>query len=168
MSAREPTMNDDRLEAQVGQRLRSAGLTIATAESSTGGLIAKRLTDIPGSSAYLIGGVVAYANRAKRRLLSLDEQMLAEHGAVSETVAREMAIGARTLFGVDLAISVTGIAGPDGATATKPVGLTFVALSTPRGVWVRRFVFEGDRLQNREQSADAAFQMVLDYLDGAL
>ena len=168
MSAREPAMNDDRLEAQVGQRLRSAGLTIATAESSTGGLIAKRLTDIPGSSAYLIGGVVAYANRAKRRLLSLDEQMLAEHGAVSETVAREMAIGARTLFGVDLAISVTGIAGPDGATATKPVGLTFVALSTPRGVWVRRFVFEGDRLQNREQSADAAFQMVLDYLDGAL
>jgi len=168
MSAREPAMDDDRLEAQVGQRLRSAGLTIATAESSTGGLIAKRLTDIPGSSAYLIGGVVAYANRAKRRLLSLDEQMLAEHGAVSETVAREMAIGARTLFGVDLAISVTGIAGPDGATATKPVGLTFVALSTPRGVWVRRFVFEGDRLQNREQSADAAFQMVLDYLDGAL
>jgi len=168
MSAREPAMDDDRLEAQVGQRLRSAGLTIATAESSTGGLIAKRLTDIPGSSAYLIGGVVAYANRAKRRLLSLDEQMLAEHGAVSETVAREMAIGARTLFGVDLAISVTGIAGPDGATATKPVGLTFVALSTPRGVWVRRFVFEGDRLQNREQSADAAFQMVLDYLEGAL
>ncbi len=168
MSARESATDDDRLEARVGQRLRSAGLTIATAESSTGGLIAKRLTDIPGSSAYLIGGVIAYANRAKRRLLSLDEQMLVEQGAVSETVAREMAIGARTLFGVDLAISVTGIAGPDGATATKPVGLTFVALSTPRGVWVRRFVFEGDRLQNREQSADAAFQMVLDYLDGAL
>lgn len=168
MSAREPATDDDRLEARVGQRLRSAGLTIATAESSTGGLIAKRLTDIPGSSAYLIGGVVVYANRAKRRLLSLDEQLLAEQGAVSETVAREMAIGARTLFGVDLAISVTGIAGPEGATATKPVGLTFVALSTPRGVWVRRFVFEGDRLQNREQSADAAFQMVLDYLDGAL
>lgn len=159
---------EDRLEAQVGQRLRSAGLTIATAESSTGGLIATRLTNVPGSSAYMIGGVVAYANRAKRRLLSVDEQTLVEHGAVSDPVARQMAVGARTLFGVDLALAITGIAGPDGATATKPVGLTFVALSTPRGLWVRRFVWSGDRAQNREQSADAAFQMVLDYLAGTL
>lgn len=156
------------LEARVGQRLRSAGLTIATAESSTGGLVATRLTDIPGSSAYMIGGVVAYANRAKRRLLSVDEQTLAEHGAVSEAVAREMAIGVRMLFGVDVGVSVTGIAGPDGATATKPVGLTYVGLSSARGVWVRRFTWQGDRQQNRAQSADAVFQMVLDYLAGTL
>lgn len=156
------------LEARVGQRLRSAGLAIATAESSTGGLVATRLTDIPGSSAYMIGGVVAYANRAKRRLLSVDEQTLAEHGAVSEAVAREMAIGVRMLFGVDVGVSVTGIAGPDGATATKPVGLTYVGLSSARGVWVRRFIWQGDRRQNRAQSADAVFQMVLDYLAGTL
>ncbi len=163
-----PSPVEDALEAQVGQRLRSAGLTIATAESSTGGLIATRLTNVPGSSAYMIGGVVVYANRAKRRLLSVDEQTLAEHGAVSDPVARQMATGARTLFSVDLAIAVTGIAGPGGATATKPVGLTFIALSTPRGLWVRRFVWHGDRAQNRAQTADAAFQMALDYLAGAL
>jgi len=116
----------------------------------------------------MIGGVVAYANRAKRRLLSVDEQTLAENGAVSEPVAREMAVGVRLLFGVDLGVAVTGIAGPDGATATKPVGLTYVALSSARGMWVRRFIWTGDRQQNRAQSADASFQMVLDYLAGAL
>ncbi|NLE50461.1 MAG: CinA family protein [Chloroflexi bacterium] len=162
------TTPESTLEARVGQRLRSAGLTIATAESSTGGLVATRLTDVPGSSAYMIGGVVAYANRAKRRLLSVDEQTLAENGAVSEPVAREMAVGVRLLFGVDLGVAVTGIAGPDGATATKPVGLTYVALSSARGMWVRRFIWTGDRQQNRAQSADASFQMVLDYLAGAL
>jgi len=168
MSIQDASPGDLPLEAQLGLRLRSAGLTIATAESSTGGLLAARLTDVSGSSAYMIGGVVAYANRAKRRLLSVSEQTLAEHGAVSEPVAREMAAGARTLFNVDLALAVTGIAGPDGATATKPVGLTFVALSTPRGLWVRRFVWHGDRAQNRAQSAEAAFQMALDYLAGTL
>ena len=161
-------MSNASLQAQVAAQLRSAGLTIATAESSTGGMIATMLTDMPGSSAFMIGGVVAYANRAKRRLLSVDEQTLAEHGQVSEQVAREMAVGVRLLFGVDLGVAVTGIAGPDGATATKPVGLTYVALSAARGVWVRRFVWSGDRHQNREQSADAGLQIVLDYLAGTL
>ena len=161
-------MSEASLQAQVAQQLRSANLTIATAESSTGGKIAMLLTEFPGSSAFMIGGVVAYANRAKRRLLSVDEQTLAEHGSVSEQVAREMAVGVRLLFGVDLGIAVTGIAGPDGATATKPVGLTYVALSAARGVWVRRFVWQGDRLQNRDQSTEAALQMVLHYLGGAL
>ncbi|MBN1966919.1 MAG: CinA family protein [Anaerolineae bacterium] len=156
------------LDFQVAERLRAERLTIATAESSTGGLIAKRLTDLSGSSAYVIGGVVAYADAVKQRVLGVREQTLIDCGAVSEPVAQQMADGARTLFQTDLALSVTGIAGPTGATATKPVGLTFVGLSTPRGTWVRRFVWTGDREHNRRASADAAFRLLLDYLDGTL
>jgi PncC family amidohydrolase len=156
------------LEAQVGETLRDHGLTVATAESSTGGLITKRLTDISGSSAYLLGGVVAYSDVIKQQLLGVREQTLIEHGAVSEPIARQMADGARMIFATDLALSVTGIAGPTGATVTKPVGLTFVGLSTVDGTWVRRFVWDGSRAQNREASADAAFQFVLDYLKGDL
>jgi nicotinamide-nucleotide amidase len=162
------TSTERPLEVQVGERLTARGLTIALAESSTGGLIAKRLTDISGSSAYVIGGVVAYANAVKQRLLGVSEQILIDHGAVSEPVARQMAEGARHLFGTDLAISVTGIAGPTGATATKPVGLHYVGLSAADGTWVRRYVWDGDRAHNRASTADAAFRLVLDYLDGEL
>jgi PncC family amidohydrolase len=162
------TSTERPLEVQVGERLTARGLTIALAESSTGGLIAKRLTDIPGSSAYVIGGVVAYANAAKQRLLGVNEQTLIDHGAVSEPVARQMAEGARHLFGTDLAISVTGIAGPTGATATKPIGLHYVGLSAADGTWVRRYVWDGDRAHNRASTADAALRLVLDYLDGKL
>jgi nicotinamide-nucleotide amidase len=162
------TATERPLEVQVGERLTARGLTIALAESSTGGLIAKRLTDISGSSAYVIGGVVAYANAVKQRLLGVSEQTLIDHGAVSEPVARQMAEGARHLFGTDLAISVTGIAGPTGATATKPVGLHYVGLSAADGTWVRRYVWNGDRAHNRASTADAAFRLVLDYLDGKL
>jgi PncC family amidohydrolase len=162
------TSTERPLEVQVGERLTARGLTIALAESSTGGLIAKRLTDISGSSAYVIGGVVAYANAVKQRLLGVSEQILIDHGAVSEPVARQMAEGARHLFGTDLAISVTGIAGPTGATATKPIGLHYVGLSAADGTWVRRYVWDGDRAHNRASTADAAFRLVLDYLDGEL
>jgi len=156
------------LEVAAGEALRRRGMTIATAESSTGGLIIARLTDISGSSAYVIGGVVAYADAVKRQVLGVREQTLIDHGAVSDPVAREMADGARRLFGVDVALSVTGIAGPTGATAAKPVGLTYVGLSAPDGVWVRRFVWQGDREHNRRASVDAALRLLLDYLDGAL
>lgn len=156
------------LEVQAGEQLRARGLTIATAESSTGGLIAKRLTDISGSSAYVIGGVVSYADAVKHRLLGVPEQTLIDYGAVSEPVARQMAQGARELFGTDLALSVTGIAGPTGATATKPVGLHYIGLSAAGGTWVRRFVWEGDREHNRASAADAALRLLLDYLDGEL
>jgi PncC family amidohydrolase len=156
------------LEAQVGRRLRALGLTVATAESSTGGLIAKRLTDIPGSSDYVVGGVIAYANSVKRRLLNVEEQTITEYGAVSGPVAQQMADSARTLFRTDAALSVTGIAGPTGATATKPLGLHFIGLSTASGTWVRRYVWDGDRAHNREAAADAALRLLLDYLDGKL
>ncbi len=156
---------DDPLAARVGERLRAAGLTLSTAESSTGGLIAKRLTDCSGSSAFLMGGLVAYADHVKQKLLGVPKAMLIEHGAVSEPVARQMAEGARALFEVDLAVSVTGIAGPTGATARKPVGLHYVAISTPRGTRVRRYEWTGDRTANRQAAADAALQLILDYLD---
>ena len=155
------------LEEQVGAALTSRGLTVATAESCTGGLIASRLTDISGSSAYLLGGVVAYSNAIKMKLLNVDEQTLIDHGAVSEPTARQMAIGARTLIGTDYALSVTGIAGPGGGTAEKPVGLTYIGLAGPDGiVIVERRVWPHDRLGNKQASADAALELLLRQFDG--
>jgi PncC family amidohydrolase len=156
------------LEAQVGELLRVRRLMLATAESSTGGLISSRLTDVPGSSDYMLGGVVAYADEAKLQMLGVRPRTVAQHGAVSDPVTRQMATGARIMFGADVAVSVTGIAGPGGATETKPLGLTFVGLSAPDGVWVRRFVFEGDRAANKRASAEAALRLLLDYLNGEL
>jgi PncC family amidohydrolase len=156
------------LEVHVGQRLRERGWTIATAESSTGGLIAARLTDVSGSSAYMIGGIVAYADSTKQHMLGIPVSIFTDYGAVSEPVARQMAESARQLFQTNCALSVTGIAGPTGATATKPVGLHYVGLSTADGTWVRRYVWDGTRSQNRHAAADAAFILLLDYLDGKL
>ena len=168
MHAPEPAHEYSPLEVIVGERLRQRGLTLATAESSTGGLIAKRLTDISGSSAYVIGGVVAYADAVKQQMLGVQADTLRAFSAVSEAVAREMAEGVRERLGTDLAVSVTGIAGPTGATETKPVGLHYVGLSAAAGCWVRRFVFDHDRAGNRMAAADAAFRLLLDYLDGTL
>ena len=137
------------------------GLTVATAESCTGGLVGHLLTEIPGASACLVGGVVAYADRAKVALLGVDPAVLATTGAVSEPVAIAMAEGVRARLGTDLAVSVTGIAGPDGGTPTKPVGLTFVAVAGPDGAEVRRFVWTGDRGANKAESARAALAMLL-------
>ncbi|GIL13782.1 MAG: hypothetical protein BroJett038_25020 [Chloroflexota bacterium] len=158
-------MVDERLEARVGHALRAKGWTICTAESCTGGLITHRLTNIPGSSDYVLGGVVAYSNRAKQSLLHVRQGTLIAYGAVSEQTASEMALGARELFGADLAISVTGIAGPDGGSAEKPVGLTYIGLAGPDGLHtVQRHVWEGDREGIKAASAEAALQMVLDTL----
>lgn len=152
-----------RLEEQVGARLLALGRTIATAESCTGGLIASLLTDVPGSSAYLLGGVVAYSNAMKLQLLGVQAATLESYGAVSEPTAREMALGARHLLGVDYALSVTGIAGPGGGTAEKPVGLTYIGLAGPGDeVLVRRYVWSGDRIANKQASAEAAFRLVLE------
>ncbi|MCD4684364.1 MAG: CinA family protein [Anaerolineae bacterium] len=160
-------MSDSRTRT-VGERLRAAGLTIATAESCTGGLIAARLTDIAGSSAYVRGGIVAYTNAVKMALLGVPPEIIREHSAVSEPVAHHMAIGARQTLQADIALSATGIAGPGGGTAEKPVGLTFIGLSAPNGTWVRRFVWDGNRARTRHASVEAALQFVLDYLDGTL
>src|SRR5512138_692574 len=139
-------MIDELLEARVGHALRVKGWTICTAESCTGGLIAHRLTNIPGSSDYVLGGIVAYANRIKQSLLHVRQGTLIAYGAVSEQTASEMAIGARELFGADIAVSVTGIAGPGGGSAEKPVGLTYIGLAGPNDLLVvQRHIWEGDR-----------------------
>jgi PncC family amidohydrolase len=149
----------------LAERLQAACLearaTVALAESCTGGLIAAALTAVPGSSGYFLGGVVSYADSAKQELLGVDPAMLAAHGAVSAQVARAMAKGALARFGSSVAASVTGIAGPDGGTPDKPVGLTYVGVADAAGAEVRRIVWDGDRAANRRDSAIAVLEALL-------
>jgi nicotinamide-nucleotide amidase len=149
------------LELRVGQALKARGWTLAVGESCTGGLLSHRLTQVPGSSEYFLGGVVAYSNSAKQALLGVDELTLTEHGAVSAETAKEMARGARSAFLVHVGLSVTGIAGPDGGTPDKPVGLTYVGVVTPVGERVERFMWPGDREANKQASAEAALDLLL-------
>jgi nicotinamide-nucleotide amidase len=151
---------EETMEQVVGRLLRSAGRTLATAESCTGGLIAQRVTEVPGSSDYFLGGVVAYANAAKTALLSVPPALLAEHGAVSDAVSRAMAAGARERFGADYALATTGISGPGGGTAQKPVGQVHVALAAPAGTHVQGFVFPLDRMRHRQLTAQLALDWV--------
>ena len=155
-------------ELRVGNYLRQLGLTLVTAESCTGGLISDRITDIPGSSDYFIGGIVAYSYEAKVALLNVSWDTLNKKGAVSPETVLEMAQGARKALGANIAVSVSGIAGPGGATPEKPVGTTWIGLVTPEGEWTRHFIWEGDRAENKAKSAEAALQMILDYLEGRL
>jgi nicotinamide-nucleotide amidase len=136
--------DEETLASVVGAILLAAGQTLSTAESCTGGMIGALLTDVPGSSRYYHGGVVAYANNAKTNLLGVGTALLAEHGAVSEPAARAMAQGVALAFGTGCGISVTGIAGPDGGTAQKPVGLVYIGLLIPSGVTVQECRFGGD------------------------
>ena len=145
----------------------AAGSTVALAESCTGGMVATAMTDIAGSSGYFVGGIVSYSNEAKRDLLGVDPAVLAAHGAVSAQVARAMAIGARERFGATLAASVTGIAGPDGGTTAKPVGLTYIGVADADGVDVRRIVWSGDRAANRRDSAIAVLEVLLGRVENA-
>ena len=148
------------LEAVIGDLLREKKLTIAVAESCTGGLLAKRLTDTPGASRYFERGFVTYSNAAKTAQLGVVEETLKQHGAVSEPVAQQMAHGARERAGVEVGISITGVAGPDGGTAAKPVGTVFVAVESPAGAAARRYLLPGTRRTVRERST----QMALDLL----
>jgi PncC family amidohydrolase len=157
-------MNTEPLEVVVGRLLLQHHLTLATAESCTGGLIGHRLTNVPGSSDYFLGGIIAYANEIKERVLGINRQTLEMHGAVSAETALEMARGARRVLGVDLAVSVTGIAGPGGGTPDKPVGLVYVALAASDFERVERYVWDQDREGNKRESAEAALRLVHDYL----
>jgi nicotinamide-nucleotide amidase len=137
-------------------------LTVATAESCTGGLVAHVLTEVAGSSGYFRSGVVVYSDDAKRALLDVPDEVLSAHGAVSAQVARAMAVGARDRLGVGLAVAITGIAGPDGGTAAKPVGLTYVAAADASGKALRRFQWSGDRAENKRLSAEAALELLIE------
>jgi PncC family amidohydrolase len=138
------------------------GRTVALAESCTGGLVAAAITEVPGSSGYFVGGVVSYANSAKEGLLGVPGEMLEAHGAVSAQVAVAMATAARARFGSSLAVSVTGVAGPDGGTDAKPVGLTYIGLAHEHGTDARRFAFHGNRAANREAAAREALEWLVD------
>ena len=163
-------MTDDEL-VDLAERLQAVclarRLTVATAESCTGGLVAHAITDIPGSSAYFQGGFVTYSDQVKRGQLGVGAELLAAHGAVSAQVARAMAEGARERLGTDLAVAVTGIAGPDGGTAEKPVGLTYVAVADAGGVDVRRHHWTGDRHENKRESAVAALSLLFERVETA-
>jgi nicotinamide-nucleotide amidase len=150
------------LARRIGAACLEARRTIATAESCTGGLVAHLLTEVPGSSRYLLGGVVSYADAAKRDLLGVPAALLHAHGAVSAQVALAMAAGARDRLRADLAVSITGIAGPDGGSPDKPVGLTYVAVADALGSDVRRFTWTGDRSANKRASARAALELLLE------
>ena len=157
--------DEETLEAVVGGLLKEAGLTVALAESCTGGLVSTRVTDVPGSSDWFPGGVVAYSNEAKVALLGVSPGTLAAHGAVSEEVAREMAAGARRRFGASAGVGVTGIAGPTGGTPEKPVGTVHVALDAADGTALHeRLVLPGDRSMVRRWTASAALAMIRAWL----
>ncbi len=148
--------------ARVAELLKKHKRTVATAESCTGGLIAKLLTDIPGSSEYFIEGVVAYANEAKTRLLGVPAELIAEHGAVSRQVAAAMALGCRAKSGADFALSTTGIAGPGGGTPEKPVGLVYIGLADPHGCRVEELRLDPtlSRDEIRQRTAEAAIELL--------
>lgn len=151
--------------AGVSEALVRRGLRLALAESCTGGLVAARLTDRPGSSRFLEAGLVTYSNQAKTSLLGVDPDVIVAQGAVSEAVARAMLAGARRTTGADAAIAITGIAGPDGGTAEKPVGTVWIAAAVGDADRVVRFQFEGDRGAVRQAASDAALDLLLETLE---
>ena len=148
------------LEDAVGRLLIERGLTLATAESCTGGLLGNRITNVAGSSEYYLGGIVSYSDSAKMNLLGVSQDTLKKFGAVSEETAQEMAAGARRVLQSDVGVSITGIAGPTGGTEDKPVGLVYIAVDVAGDVAVRKFVFSEDRRYNKELSAQAALNLV--------
>jgi nicotinamide-nucleotide amidase len=155
---------DITLASAVGAALLERNATLAVAESCTGGMLAAAITDVPGSSAWFPGGVLAYANEVKVRELGVDPTVLAAAGAVSEDVAKAMADGVRQRYGTTYGIGITGVAGPGGGTPDKPVGTVWIGLATPDGVHAVRYAFGGDRRMNRERSVGAALGMLLKVL----
>ena len=155
---------ENQIETQIGNLLHQRGLKLAVAESCTGGLIGHRITNVPGSSDYFNGGVIAYAYEAKVNLLGVSWDTLKTYGAVSRETVLEMASGARRSLQADIAVSVSGIAGPGGGLPGKPVGTTWIGLAAPDGQSARLFHFDGDREQNKAAASEAALTMILDYL----
>lgn len=152
------------LAGDVGEMLRARGLTMAVAESCTGGKLGDMITDVPGSSDYFVGGVISYSNDAKERFLGVSRSVLATKGAVSEEVADQMASGVRKAFKADIGIGITGIAGPSGATPAKPVGLVYIAVSSgDRSVCVSNN-FGGGRENVKMQAAEKALHLLRDFL----
>ncbi len=154
------TVGEKSFEEVILDMMRQRNLTLAVAESCTGGMVCDRLVAVPGSSDVLDRGFITYSNKAKMEQLGVDESILNDHGAVSESTARAMAEGARTSAGVGIGISVTGIAGPTGGSEDKPVGLVFVGIADKNGTDVKRYIFSGDRNSNRRRTANAVLTLL--------
>lgn len=152
------------LEFSTGRLLAEEKLTIACAESCTGGLLTSRLTDVAGSSAYVKGSVVSYSNEIKERLVGVKSATLSEYGAVSKQTAGEMAEGIRKAIETDIGVGVTGIAGPDGGTPQKPVGLVYIAVAGSHGTVIRENHFKGTRSEIKLQTTETALEMIKDYI----
>ena len=161
----DPSHSRRKIEAAVVVSLAKRKKTLALAESCTGGFIAHQITNVPGASKVFLGGIVAYSNAVKEKFLGVDPEALNRHGAVSEVVAREMAIGARKRFGADFAIAVTGIAGPTGGTKAKPVGTVFISVAGEFGTLVERRLNSFSRQKFKETTARQALQMLREQLD---
>lgn len=152
------------VEIKIGHELRERGWRLAVAESCTGGLIGHRITNISGSSTYYLGSITAYAYRAKVRLLGVSWDTLEQYGAVSQQTIQEMALGIRRALTADIGLAVSGIAGPTGGTPTKPVGYTWIGLSTHQGVWTLQHNAGGNRIENKEEVAQVALEFLYNFL----
>lgn len=153
------------LAREVGKLLKSKGLTLALAESCTGGKVGDMITDVPGSSHYFLGGVVSYSNEAKRALLGVDSEVLRARGAVSEEAALQMAAGVRKALNARVGVGITGIAGPSGGSLTKPVGLVYIAFSSEDRLVCYKNVFDGDRSEVKRRAAEKALELLKEFLE---
>lgn len=152
------------LSREIGDLLRRKGLTLGAVESATGGLISHMITDVPGSSDYYKGSVIAYSNEVKVRVVGVREETVNQYGSVSSQVAEEMAAGGRKVLGADICLADTGIAGPAGETPGKPVGLFYIGLAHQSGTYSREHSFQGNREQNKRSAAEAALNWLKEYL----
>ena len=150
----------------LAKKLRKKNLTLGTVESATGGLIANLITNLPGSSDFFKGSIVSYSNEIKSGVVGVKKESLEQYGAVSPIVAEEMASGGRHLLNVDICLSDTGIAGPTGQTADKPIGLFYLGLACKEGSYNRKYTFTGSRIENKQSAAQAALRWLHDYLSG--
>lgn len=158
------TLSDTELAAQCGAELQARGLHLTVAESCTGGLLGHLLTEVPGSSAWFWGGVIAYDDRVKIALLDVSAETIERYGAVSTGCAAQMAVGVQRRLGSDVALAITGIAGPGGGTAEKPVGTVYIALAGGDKTRIARYCWTGDRRSNKHESARAALELLQDWL----
>jgi len=154
------------MEDEIGTILSERGLTISVAESCTGGLIGNLITDVPGSSRYFLGGIIAYSNQSKMEILNVSPKTIAEYGAVSDQTVREMAGGVRKLFNSHLGLAVTGIAGPDGGSREKPVGTVFIGLAMEGNIFATGYRFHGTRGNIKQETANMALDYLKRYLNG--